>query len=77
MSEITINLDYSGLKADAANHMSDEAEEKRLDELDELFPQIMALKQQEDLLLGFPVTKYDAKKKNYYVLHPNGDKVYG
>jgi hypothetical protein len=76
MTEISIKLDYDELKNNIT-HISEDDEEIRLDELDQKFEQIIKLRDQEDLLLGFPVTKYDTEKKNYYVLYPNGDKVYG
>lgn len=56
--------------------MTDEEEEKRLDELDDIFSKLMALRQQEDLLLGYPVTKYDPVKKRAFTLYPSGEKVY-
>jgi hypothetical protein len=56
--------------------VTEEAEEKRLDELDNLFPKLMQLKQEEDLLLGYAITKYDPVKKSTYTLYPNGDIVY-
>ena len=56
--------------------MTEEDEEKRLDELDKLFPELIDLKQKEDLLLGFPVTKYDPIEKRAYKLYPNGEKTY-
>jgi hypothetical protein len=56
--------------------MTEEAEEKRQDELEKLFPELIDLKQKEDLLLGFPVTKYDPAKKKAYKLYPNGEKIY-
>ncbi|MDR0847391.1 MAG: hypothetical protein LBN08_07785 [Lactobacillales bacterium] len=77
MVEINIKLDFDALKNPAKDNISDEAEEKRLDELDGKFSEIMELKKQQDLLLGIPVTRYDAKLKNYYTLYPSGEKVYG
>jgi hypothetical protein len=56
--------------------MNDEAEEKRLDELDKIFAKLIELKQEEDLLLGFPVTKYDPIRKSAYTIHPDGEKVF-
>ncbi|MDR0950848.1 MAG: hypothetical protein LBM13_04390 [Candidatus Ancillula sp.] len=56
--------------------MTDEQEEKRLDELDDLLPKIMKLRDQEDLLLGIPVAKYDSERKAVYRIMPNGERIY-
>jgi hypothetical protein len=77
MTKVELNLDYSKIRTQQNNIISDENEEKRLDELDSIFPEIMRLKAEEDLLLGIPVTKYDPEKQDYYTIYPDGNIIYG
>jgi hypothetical protein len=77
MTRLEINIDYSKFRKNQSKVMTDEEEEARLDQLDELFPKIMELRDQEDLLLGIPRTKYDAQKKDYYTIYPDGKIIYG